>query len=315
MARYLLQRLSLALVVLVGLAIVTFALVHLVPGDPVRITLGSRATEESVAAATKQLGLDQPLLVQFWSFVSGAVTGDLGTSLTFNAPVSEIVGERIAPSALLIGYGLLVSLLVGVPLAILAALRPNGALDNVIRVATTFTFAMPQFWLGLMLALIFGLALGLFPVSASDYEPSLGWVLEKLTLPALTVGLPLATIVLRTLRSSLLEVLQTEYVEAARSRGLSERRIVIRHALRNAMMATITVVGVNLGFLIGQTVVVEVIFQIPGVGSLLLQGVLRRDYGLVQGLALLSGAAVVVISLLTDLAQAAADPRVRLARR
>ena len=315
MLRYLVQRLSLALVVLFGLAILSFTLVHLVPGDPVRITLGSRATEESIRAATAQLGLDKPILSQFWTFVSGAVRGDFGTSLVFNAPVGEVVGERVGPSALLIGYGLLISLVVGIPLAIAAALRPNGALDNAIRVLTTFTFAMPQFWLGLMLALVFGLALGLFPVSASDYEPSLGWVLEKLTLPALTVGLPLATIVVRTLRSSLLEVLQTEYIEAARSRGLSERRVVIKHALRNAMMATITVVGVNLGFLIGQTVVVEVIFQIPGVGSLLLQGVLRRDYSLVQGLALLSGAAVVLISLLTDLAQAAADPRVRLAKR
>lgn len=315
MLRYLTGRLLLALVVLLGLAILSFLLVHLVPGDPVRITLGSRATEESVQTATRQLGLDRPLLEQFWTFTSGAVTGDFGTSLVFNAPVGEVIGERVGPSALLIGYGLLISLAVGIPLAIVAALRPNGPVDQSIRLLTTFTFAMPQFWLGLMLALIFGLALGLFPVSASDYEPTPGWVLEKLTLPALTIGLPLATIVVRTLRSSLLEVLQTEYIEAARSRGLSERRVVVKHALRNAMMATITVVGVNLGFLIGQTVVVEVIFQIPGVGSLLLQGVLRRDYSLVQGLALLSGAAVVLISLFTDLVQAAADPRVRLVRR
>jgi ABC-type dipeptide/oligopeptide/nickel transport system permease component len=163
------------------------------------------------------------------------------------------------------------------------------------------------------LALIFGLWLKWFPVSG--YSTGIGGILRTLTLPAITLGLSLATIVVRTLRSSLLEVLQTEYIEAARSRGLSERRVVIKHALRNAGMATVTVMSVNVGFLIGGTVVVEAVFQVPGVGSLLLQSVQRRDYELVQALALLAGTAVVLISLATDLIQAAIDPRVRLAGR
>jgi ABC-type dipeptide/oligopeptide/nickel transport system permease component len=310
---YFLHRLALAAVVLLGLVVATFLIIHLVPGDPVQQTLGNRATPESIATARHQLGLDQSLPAQFWTFLKHSVTGNLGQSLTQNAPVGEIVGQRIAPSALLIGYGLLVSIVIGVPLAIIAALRPNGVIDNGIRLVTTFAFAMPMFWLGLMLALIFGLWLKWFPVSG--YSTGLGGLLKTLTLPALTLGLALSTIIVRTLRSSLLEVLQTEYIEAARSRGLAERRVIVKHALRNAIMPTITVMSVNLGFLIGNTVVIEAVFQIPGVGSLLLQSVLRRDYELVQALALLAGTAVVVISLATDLLQAAVDPRVRLAQR
>jgi ABC-type dipeptide/oligopeptide/nickel transport system permease component len=310
---YLLHRLALSVVVLFGLAVATFLIIHLVPGDPVQQTLGNRATPASIAAAREQLGLDRSLPAQFWTFLSNTVTGNLGHSLTLNAPVREIVGQRIAPSALLIAYGLVVSIVIGVPLAIVAALRPNGIVDNGIRLVTTFAFAMPTFWLGLMLALIFGLWLKWFPVSG--YSSGVGGILRTLTLPALTLGLSLAAIVVRTLRSSLLEVLQTEYIEAARSRGLTERRVIVKHALRNAGMATITVMSVNLGFLIGGTVVIEAVFQIPGVGSLLLQSVQRRDYELVQALALLAGTAVVVISLATDLLHAVVDPRVRLGRR
>jgi ABC-type dipeptide/oligopeptide/nickel transport system permease component len=313
MLGYLVHRLLLAVVVLFGLAVSTFLILHLVPGDPVQQTLGNRATAESIATAREQLGLDRSLLAQFGTFVSQAVTGDLGYSITLNAPVSDIVGERVAPSVLLIVYGFVVAVVVGVPLAIVAALRPNGVVDHGIRLVTTFAFAMPAFWLGLMLALVFGLWLKWFPVSG--YESGLGGILRTLTLPALTLGLSLATIVVRTLRSGLLEVLQTEYIEAARSRGLSERRVVVGHALRNAIMPTLTVVSVNLGFLIGGTVVVEAVFQIPGLGSLLLQSVQRRDYELVQALALLAGTAVVFISLATDLLQAVVDPRVRVGSR
>lgn len=313
MLGYFVQRVLLALVVLFGLAVATFLIMHLVPGDPVQQTLGNRATPESIATAREQLGLDEPLLVQFGSFLSNAVTGDLGYSLTLNAPVAEVVGQRVAPSVLLIAYGLVVAIVIGMPLAIAAALRPHGVVDHGIRLVTTFAFAMPAFWLGLMLALFFGLWLKLLPVSG--YEPGLGGLLRTLTLPALTLGLALATIVVRTLRSGLLEVLDTEYIEAARSRGLSERSVVVKHALRNAVMPTLTVVSVNLGFLIGGTVVVEAVFQIPGLGSLLLQSVQRRDYELVQALALLAGSAVVLIALVTDLLQAVVDPRVRLVRR
>jgi peptide/nickel transport system permease protein len=310
---YVLRRLGLALVVLFGLLVATFFLIHLVPGDPVKAALAGRASPDAIARARHQLDLDRPLLTQFWLYLSHTVQGHFGTSFSFSSSVGQIIGERIGPSAALIAYGMVLSLVIGVPLAIVAALRPNGWLDNTIRVGTTLTFAMPAFWLGLMLALIFGLELKWFPVSG--YSGGIGGILRTLTLPALALGLSLATVVVRTLRSSLLEVLQSEYIEAARSRGLSELRVVGRHALRNSFMSTLTILSVNIGFLIGGTVVLEQVFQIPGVGSLLVDAVKQRDFQVIQGLALIAGAAVVLASLAADLTQAVLDPRVRLAGR
>jgi ABC-type dipeptide/oligopeptide/nickel transport system permease component len=310
---YLIRRVALAVVVLFGLLVATFFIIHLVPGDPVRIVLGGHATPQAIAATRHDLYLDRPLLTQFWLYVSHTLRGDFGTAFTLGAPVGQILSERVGPSAALIAYSMIVALVVGVPLAIVAAVRPNGVVDNAIRLATTFAFAMPGFWLGLMLALIFGLELRWFPVSG--YSGGIGGILRTVTLPALTLGLPLATVVVRTLRSSLLDVLQSEYIDAARSRGLRELRIVGKHAMRNSLMNTLTILSVNIGFLIGGTVVIEQVFQIPGLGSLLVQAVEKRDYQLVQALAVLAGAAVVLAALASDLVQALIDPRVRLARR
>jgi peptide/nickel transport system permease protein len=313
MLMYIAHRVALSVVVLFGLLVATFFIIHLVPGDPVTIVLAGHGTPETIAETRHQLWLDRSLPDQFWLYLSHTLQGHFGTAFTLNAPVGELIGQRVAPSAIMIGYGILVSLVIGVPLAIIAALRPNGLVDNAIRLATTFTFAMASFWLGLMLSLLLGLELHLFPVSG--YETGIGGILRTLTLPALTLGLGLSAVVVRTLRSSLLEVLGSEYVDAARSRGLSELRVVGKHAMRNAIMSTITILSVNVGFLIGGTFVLEQVFQIPGVGSLLLQGVQKRDYQLVQALALLSGAAVVLVALAADVLQAFIDPRVRLARR
>jgi ABC-type dipeptide/oligopeptide/nickel transport system permease component len=307
---YLLRRLGLAFIVLFGLLVATFFMIHLVPGDPVRIVLAGRANPATIARLRHELALDRPVWDQFTLYMSHTLQGHFGNSFTLDAPVGEIVGQRLGPSVALIGYGMLLSLVIGVPLAIVAALRPNGWVDNAIRVGTTLTFAMPSFWLGLMLALIFGLELRWFPVSG--YSGGIGGILRTLTLPALALGLALAAVVMRTLRSSLLEVLQSEYVEAARSRGLSELRVVGKHALRNSFMNTLTILSVNIGFLIGGTVVLEQVFQIPGMGSLLVEAVEKRDYQLVQALALLAGAAVVLASLAADIVQALLDPRVRL---
>jgi ABC-type dipeptide/oligopeptide/nickel transport system permease component len=313
MLMYIVHRVALSIVVLFGLLVATFFIIHLVPGDPVSIILAGHATPQAVADTRHQLYLDKPLLDQFWMYMSHTLQGQFGEAFTFNAPVGELIGQRVGPSALMIGYGMLLSLVIGVPLAIIAAVRPNGMIDNAIRLSTTFTFAMPAFWLGLMLSLLLGLELKLFPVSG--YSSGLGGIVRTLTLPALTLGLALSAVVVRTLRSSLLEVLQTEYIDAARSRGLSELRVVGKHALRPAIMSTITILSVNVGFLIGGTLVLEQVFQIPGIGSLLLQAVQKRDYQLVQALALLAGAAVVAAGLIADILQALIDPRVRLARR
>lgn len=310
MLRYVVSRVGISLVVLLGLVLGTFLIVRLVPGDPVLALLGPRATPEAIEQTRQVLGLDQSLPRQLLDFVGGILQGDLGRSIPLRAPATEVIGDRLAPSAFLIVYGLVVALVIGVPLAIVSAVRPHGVVDHGVRLLTTFAFAMPTFWLGLMLALFFGLRLQWFPVSG--YESGMLGVVRSLTLPALTLGLSLAVVVVRTLRSNLLQVLRTDYVEAARSRGLSPSRVVMRHGLRNAVMATITILSVDIGFLIGGTVVIEQVFQLPGLGTLLLQSVQRRDYALIQAIVLVAGAAVVLVSLLADLLQAVLDPRVAL---
>ena len=313
MTRYVVNRVALGLVVLVGLAFATFLIIHLVPGDPVRQALGAQASPQQIEEVRDQLGLNDPLPTQFWDYLSNSATGQFGDSFVQSSAVSDLVGDRIAPSALLIAYGLLVALLIGVPLAIVAALNPNSVIDHSARLVATLSFAMPLFWLGLVLALVFGLELDIFPVSG--YETGIDGILKTLTLPALALGLALTVFVVRILRSSLLEVLQSDYIDAARARGLSEGRIVAKHAMRNAVMPTVTIMAIQVGFLISGAVVLEQVFQIPGVGSLLVESVERRDYEVVQTLVLLAGATVVFVNLAADVLQAAIDPRVRLAGR
>lgn len=313
MLGYLIRRVTLSVVVLFGIAAITFLIVHLIPGDPARIELGAHATPQSVALLRAEMGLDLPLGEQFLNYLGDTATGDFGESFIFDGSVAEVISSRLAPTALLIGYGVTIALLIGVPMAIVAALRPGGVLDNGIRLLTTFSFAMPSFWLGLMLALTFGLSLGLFPVSG--YSSGLAGFFRTLTLPALTLGLALLVIVVRTLRSSLVAVLNSDYIEAARARGFSEWRVVGKHAMRNSLIGTVTILASLFGYVIGIIVLVEAVFQIPGAGSLLVQAVQKRDYQVIQALALLAGATVVIIGLLTDLLHAAIDPRVRLGGR
>jgi peptide/nickel transport system permease protein len=310
---YLGRRLLYSIPVVAGVTVASFVLIHLVPGDPARRMLGFSATDENLARVREDLGLDRSLPEELWRFVERAVTGDFGESFFKQAPVLEVIGNAALPSLWLILYAVAISLAVAVPLAVLSALRRNRLADHAVRVATMVTFAMPSFWVGLLLVLCFSLWLGWFPVSG--YREGVGGVLHSLTLPAVTVGLFLAPIVVRTLRASLLEALASDYVEAARARGLSELRVVGRGALRNALVATLTVLSINVGYLIGGTVVVENVFQIPGVGTLLVQSILDRDYPLIRALALFFGIAVVLVNLLTDLGYALIDPRVRLGAR
>lgn len=310
MLGYLLRRLALSIVVLFGIVIVTFLMIHLIPGDPARAELGAHATPQAVALLRHQLGLDQPFGQQFLDYLKNVSTGHFGNSIIFSGKVSEVIGQRITPTALLIGYGIAIALAIGVPMAVIAALRPGGVIDNAIRVFTTFTFAMPTFWLGLMLALVFGLSLKLFPVSG--YSSGVAGFFRTLTLPALTLGLALLVIIVRTLRSNLVSVLGSDYIDSARARGFSERRVVWKHAMRNSLIGTVTILASLFGYVIGVIVLIETVFQVPGAGLLLVQAVQKRDYQLVQALALLAAASVVLIGLLTDLFHAVIDPRVRL---
>lgn len=296
--------------VLVGITLASFVLIHLVPGDPIRIMLGGKATKEHVAEVSHTLKLDRPLPVQYATFVGGATHGDFGESIILQRPVSQIVSERIGPSIFLLAYATLIGIVLALPLGIVSALRRNRAADHGIRLLTLVAFAMPSFWLGLLLIRTFSLDLGLFPVSG--YGSGFFGHVRSLTLPALTIGLFLTSMLVRSLRSSLLDVFSEEYVEAARARGLPESRVVLKHSLRNALIATLTVLAVNLGFLIGGAVVIEKVFDIPGLGQLLVDSIFTRDFPVLQGLTLVFGLLVIAINLLSDLAYAVIDPRVRL---
>ena len=296
---------------IVGMTLFSFILIHLVPGDPIRIMVGGKAPEAVVKNIDHQLGLDRPLPSQYVTFVGHAARGDLGESIVLRRPVSSVVGERIGPSLFLLGYGTLIGILLALPLGIASARWHNRLPDHLTRLLTLVAFAMPPFWLGLILVRKFSLDLGWFPVSG--YGTGFLGHLHHLTLPALTIGLFLASMLIRSLRTSLVDIFGTEYIEAARARGASEARIVLKHSLRNALTSTITVLTVNLGFLIGGAVIVEKVFDIPGMGQLLVDSIFTRDFPVIQGLTLVFGVLVVLLNLTADLAYAAIDPRVRLA--
>lgn len=311
MSRFLVARIAQMLLVLLIVSIGAFAMIHLVPGDPARVKLGLRASPQQVARVHRELGLDDPILVQYWHFISRAVASfDFGTSFQTSQPVGTEIGERAGASLSLVGLSLLFSLLMAVPLGIVAAIRRRTRVDQAIQVLPTLTMVMPSFWLALLLVEVFSLRLGLLPTSG--YGKTFPDHLRSLVLPALTMALGLFPVLVRLLRSNVIETMQREYTEAARARGLSELRVMVKHVLRNSVISTVTVLGLLAGLLLSGTVIVEQIFAIPGLGSLLVSSVGARDLPVVSALVLLFGAAVLVASLATDLAYAALDPRVRL---
>jgi peptide/nickel transport system permease protein len=310
MLGYLGKRLVYSIPVLLGVLIVSFLVIRLIPGDPVRLMLGINATPENVARIEEDLGLDEPILGQLRTFFVNSFTLDFGDSIVKQAAVRDVIGDRILPTVYLILTSVFVALVLALPLGILSAAKRNRSADHVVRLVTMITFAMPSFWLGLMLALLISLQLDLLPVSGYG-EGAVG-ILRSLTLPSLTLGLFLAPMLIRTLRASLIEAMQTEYVEAARARGFSGTRVIGKHALRNSLIPLITVLSINVGFLISGTVVVENVFQIPGLGSLLVESVLTRDYPIIQSLVLVFGVMVIVINILSDLAYSLVDPRIRV---
>jgi peptide/nickel transport system permease protein len=309
-AAYVLRRAAQAVPVLIGITLAAFVIIHLVPGEPAKILLGARATPSAVATLNKQLGLDRPLPLQYLNFVTGALTLNFRESITQKTGVGGLLAERIPVTVFLLLYSVVISILVAVPLAVASALRRNRATDHAIRLFSMVTFAMPSFLLGLLLILAFSLNLHLLPTSG--YGEGFVGHLRGLTLPAVTVGLYLAPILLRTLRVGIIETLGTEFVEAARARGLSATRIVLKHVLRNSLVSTLTVLGLNIGFLLSGLVIIENVFALPGLGSELVSSIVTRDYPTIQALTLVFGVSVVAINLLTDLLYAVLDPRVRL---
>ena len=303
------RRLAHSLPVLVIITLAAFSVIHLVPGDPARVMLGSRATDEAVTALREQLGLDKPLVTQYLDFLVNALRLDFGESLFQRASIGPIVAMRAAHSLALVAYSILISLVIAVPLALLSAVRRNLLADHIVRMLTTLAFCMPSFWTALLLVLLFSIRLKFFPTSGLG-EGIAGYI-ASLTLPAVSIGLYLAPILLRSLRASIIQTLTAEYIEAARARGFSEARVLFKHVLRNSLISMLTILGVNVGFLISGAVIVENVFSIPGLGSFMVAAIVQRDYPVIVALTLIFGVVVVIANFLVDLSYAMLDPRIR----
>ncbi|QFP75227.1 ABC transporter permease [Deinococcus sp. AJ005] len=307
---YVLRRLLQIIPLFLAVMVLVFTLVHLIPGDPVSTLLGDRATPDIVARANKELGLDKPLLVQFGLFVNQLLHGNLGESINLKIPVLRLIGERLPVTLFLTVYAAVLGVLMAVPLAVLAAVRRNTWVDALIRAVFQVGLSLPVFYVALQLLTLLGARLGWFPIGG--YGENFGEHLFHLFLPALTLGLNLAAILVRTLRNSIIEVLTAEYVDFARAKGLRSRVIMTRHVLRNALIATVTLLGLNIGALIGGAVITETVFAIPGVGRLMVDAIFGRDYPVIQGLTLMFALIVSLVFLATDLIHARLDPRAEL---
>ncbi|WP_420329837.1 ABC transporter permease [Mycolicibacterium aromaticivorans] len=310
---FLLRRLLYSAVVMFGVLVVVFALLHLVPGDPVRIALGTRYTPEAYQALRSASGLDRPLVAQFFSYAGAALTGDLGVSFRNGEPVTATLLERLPATMSLALVGIVIALLIALPAGIYSALHRGRPGDGIVRVASQFGVSIPDFWMAILLIGLFASTLGWLPTSG--YRPLLqdpgGW-LRHIVLPGLTVGLVAGAIMTRYVRSAVLEVAEAGYVRTARSKGLAPMVITSRHIVRNALVPVLTITGIQLATILGGVIVVEVVFAWPGLGRLTFNAVAARDYPVIQGAVLLIAALFLLINLIVDVLYAVVDPRIRL---
>jgi len=295
--------------VLIGISIVTFILVHAIPGDPARLLLGAKATPEAIAAIHAKYGLDQPIPVQYLLFIKNLLHGEFGQSIIYRAPVLGVAADRIAPTLFLLIYAVILAVLMAVMLGSLAAARRGRPTDQAIRLFSTIGLGLPAFWLGIVLIMFFSIRLGWFPVSG--YGDDFPDRLHHLFLPAFTVALATAPILTRNLRASLIAESQADYVSAARAKGLPRHVIFFHHIFRNSLIPTINLLGVNVGWLIGGTVVVESVFSVPGLGSLLVSSIFARDYLVVQAITLILALGVIATNFTVDILTVALDPRIQ----
>jgi peptide/nickel transport system permease protein len=312
--RYVVRRLLLLVPVLLGVSVIIFMVLHLAPGDPAEIMLGSQATQADLERLRAELGLAEPLYVQYVHWLGLVARGDLGRSIWMKRPVLAEVLGRFKATLVLTGAALVLSTAAGLALGIVSAIRPNSLLDRLSAVASLFGASMPVFWLGIVLMVIFALWLGWLPASGM-FAPYGGGdlrdLLVHLALPAFTLAAASVTIIARLTRSTMLETLGQDYIRTARAKGVVERAVVLRHGLKNALIPIVTVVGVQAGYLLGGAVLTETVFAWPGVGTLMVQGILARDFPLVQGCVLVVALSFVVINLIVDLLYAWLDPRIR----
>ncbi|MCC5972997.1 MAG: ABC transporter permease [Rubellimicrobium sp.] len=296
--------------VLIGISLVSFLLIHALPGDPVRTLVGMRAPPDVVERIRAYYGLDQPVIVQYFYFLRSLAEGELGRSVVYRMPVSDLLASRAGPTLFLLVYATLLGIVLTIALSVTAARNRGRWPDQTIRAFSTIGLGFPSFWIGLMLILVFSVRLGLFPVSGAGQ----GFVdrLHHLFLPAFTIALALSAVLTRTLRASLIEQMDADHVTAARSRGVGDKDVFWRHVVPNSLIPTINLLGVNLGWLISGTVVVETVFSVPGLGFLMTSSIFARDYMTVQAITLVFALATVLITFLVDVVTVALDPRVRM---
>ena len=302
---FLLRRFASLFTVVFGVLLLTFLLIHLVPGDPVEVMLGESANMADREALRAELGLDKPLVQQFGSYLTKLAHGDFGYSIHTKTPIVELIKNRYPATVKLAVMSLLIGLLIGVPLGIYAALKANHWQDFVVTIVSVRLSAMPAFWLGPILMLVFAVWLGWLPVSGMESNTSI-------ILPAVTLGFGLSAILTRMTRTSLLEVLNDDYIRTARAKGLNERTVILRHALRAALLPIITIVGLQMGSLLAGTVITETIFSWDGIGHLLVESIEKRDYPVTQACVLIVALSYVVVNVLTDTLYRWADPRVKV---
>ena len=305
MLRYFVRRMAFLVLTLLGATIVIFSMLHLAPGDPIDLIVGPNVTPEVRENIRHQYGLDRPLAVQYLSFMKSLLHGDLGNSIIQHKPVSELIVERFFVTLELSLTALVISFLISIPIGIKAALKRNTVTDYALMALSLIGISMPTFWFGLMLLYIVAFKLRLFPVSGYGT-----W--RHLFLPALTIGITDAALLARMVRSSMLEVIRQDYIRTARSKGLPERVVINRHALRNALIPIITLLGLRIGWVVGGSVVVEIVFARPGLGRLMVDSILARDYPVVQGVMVVLTTCIILGNLVADILYAVVDPRIKL---
>ena len=309
MSQYIARRLVQLIPVVFGITLILFFMLRLIPGDPASVMLGERATDAAVARINHELGLDQPIYVQYGYFLRDLATLNLGTSIKYQVPVATLLGQRLLVSLSVVGVTLMLTIVIAFPLGVLAALKKDSLIDNAVRSLFVVLMLMPSFWVGILLIIFFSVQLGLFPVSG--YGSGGFDSLHHLFLPALTIALAIAPVLVRALRSSILDALSADYVRTARAKGLRESVVITAHVLRNALIPAVTLLGLSIGSLMGGTVILEKVFALPGAGALLIDSIGARDYPVVQAATMVFATMVILVNLLTDIVYSFLDPRVR----
>ncbi|MBP2241800.1 peptide/nickel transport system permease protein [Cytobacillus eiseniae] len=305
MKHFIINRVLSGILVIFGISVFSFLLIHFIPGDPVKIMLGINASPEQVEKLNHHLGLDKPLLVQYWQYITNAFQGDFGTSLKTGRPVLIEILDRFPETVKLAIFGLFVAVVIGVSLGIVAAKFKDSFIDKMCTAFATLGISIPSFWLGILLVLVFSVKLAWFPIAN-------GTGFRDLILPAFTLGVVASTMIMRLTRNGMVEVLSNDYIRTARAKGLDDGLILFRHALRNVLIPVVTVIGLQLAALLGGTVIIEQVFNWPGLGTLAIGAIMSRDFPLIQGIVLFMGVMYVTINILVDVLYSIIDPRVEM---